>query len=303
MELKAVLIAGPTASGKSGLALALAEALGGTVVNADSMQVYRELRVLTARPSLEDEARAPHRLYGHIPVRERYSAGRYCADAQEALADARASGRIPIVVGGTGLYFDALTKGLSPIPPVPPAQREETRARFDAMGRDAFLADLVARDATAARLRPSDTQRLLRAADVLEATGRPLSSWQEASGEPVLGGEGIARFVLDPPRDVLAERIARRAASMFEGGAIEEARAIPDFDPTLPAAKILGLPQLRKHFEGRIGLEDALLETQIATRQYAKRQRTWFRNRMKDWKWFQDVRFDNIITVLKEYYL
>jgi tRNA dimethylallyltransferase len=171
------------------------------------------------------------------------------------------------------------------------------------MGRDAFLADLVARDATAARLRPSDTQRLLRAADVLEATGRPLSSWQEASGEPVLGGEGIARFVLDPPRDVLAERIAQRAAGMFEGGAIEEARAIPDFDPTLPAAKILGLPQLRKHFEGRIGLEDALLETQIATRQYAKRQRTWFRNRMKDWKWFHDVRFDNIITVLKEYYL
>jgi tRNA dimethylallyltransferase len=200
MQFDAVLIAGPTASGKSAAALALAERFGGAVIDADSMQVYRELRVLTARPGTAEAARAPHFLYGHVSAHERYSAGRYREDAAQALAEARTRGRLPIFVGGTGLYFAALTEGLSPIPQVPVEARERVRARFDEMGREAFLADLIARDPAAAKLRPSDTQRLLRAADVLEATGKPLSAWQAMSGESVLGGMRLVRFVLAPPR-------------------------------------------------------------------------------------------------------
>ena len=298
MTRDAVLIAGPTASGKSAAALDLAGRIGGVIVNTDSMQVYRELRLLTARPSAADEARIPHRLYGHVSVRERYSAGRYLADAAHALEDARASGRIPVFVGGTGLYFEVLTSGLSPIPQISPDVRMKVRRRFDAQGRDAFFAELVARDPSAAALRPSDTQRLLRAADVLEATGSPLSVWQGTSGQPLLAGLDVMRFVLAPDRDVLLRRATRRFEAMVREGALEEARALEGLDPSLPAARALGLPQLWRHLGGELSLDEAVAQAQLATRRYVKRQLTWFRNRMKDWKWLESTESSNIVTQL-----
>jgi tRNA dimethylallyltransferase len=297
MSVDAVLIAGPTASGKSAAALALAQELGGAIINADSMQVYRELRILTARPSPQAEASVPHLLYGHVNVSERYSAGRYQDEAAHALRQVRERGLLPIFVGGTGLYFGVLTEGLSPIPPVPATVRVDVRRRFEALGRDAFFAELAERDeVTAAKLRPSDTQRVLRAADVLEATGRPLSVWQSSRGAAVLDESRLARFILSPPRDVLRERIDTRLKAMVEQGILEEARALAGLDPSLPVAKALGMPELVRHLAGEIGLEEALEAVGIATRQYAKRQLTWFRKRMKDWKWLEDVSVSNLIT-------
>jgi len=299
MSVDAVLIAGPTASGKSAAALALAEQLRGAVINADSMQVYRELRTLTARPSKDDEARVPHRLYGHVPVRERYSAGRYQDEATRALAEIRGQRLLPIFVGGTGLYFAALTEGLSPIPAVPQEVRDSVRLRFEEQGRDAFFADLVQRDpASAAKLRPSDTQRLLRAADVLEATGRSLSAWQELSGKPGLAGLRLARFVTTPSRAVLAARINDRFETMAKGDGLKEASSLRGLDPSLPAARALGLPQLWAHLDGECDLETAIEQAKLATRQYAKRQLTWFRNRMGDWKWLETDEISNLITGL-----
>jgi tRNA dimethylallyltransferase len=271
--------------------------LDGAIINADSMQVYRELRVLTARPSPEAEARVPHFLYGHVSASERYSAGRYQDEAAHALRQVRERGLLPIFVGGTGLYFGVLTEGLSPIPPVPIAVRTEVRRRFETLGRAAFFADLAQRDeATAAKLRPSDTQRVLRAADVLEATGRPLSAWQDARGHAVVDESRLARFVLSPPREVLLERIDARLKAMAEQGILDEARALAGLDPSLPAAKALGVPELVRHSAGEIGLDEALEAVRIATRQYAKRQLTWFRNRMKDWKWLEEANISNLIT-------
>ena len=204
---------------------------------------------------------------------------------------------MPIFVGGTGLYFGALTEGLSPIPPVPAAVRAEVRQRFETLGRDAFFADFANRDAaTAAKLKPSDTQRVLRAADVLEATGRPLSAWQEARGHAVLDGSRLARFVLSPPRAVLLERIDARLNAMAEQDVLDEVRALAGLDPTLPAAKALGVPEFARHLAGETRFSAALEEVRIATRQYAKRQQTWFRNRMKDWKWLDDANISNLIT-------
>ncbi len=301
MTYGAVLIAGPTASGKSAAALALAGHLGGAVVNADSMQVYCELSVLTARPSAADEARVPHRLYGHVPAKERYSAGRYLEDVARVLEEARAAGRIPIFAGGTGLYFDALENGLSPMPKIPAEIRARVRESFDAMGREAFAAFLYARDpALAATIRPSDTQRLLRAADILEATGTPYSEWRSMKGVSVLAGLNVARFVIAPPRDVLWERTGARVERMFESGGLKEAGGLMYLDPSLPAARALGVPQALRHLKGEITLNEAISETKIATRQYVKRQMTWFRNRMKDWKWLEDHGSDNNIALLKE---
>ena len=211
--IDAVLIAGPTAGGKSAAALALAERLGGAVINTDSMQVYRELRVLSARPGPDEAARAPHLLYGHVPAAERYSAGRYLDDAAQAMAESHSAGRVPIFVGGTGLYFEALDKGLAPIPPVPMSVREANRALLAELGPEAFFAEFAARDReTASRLRPGDTQRVLRAADVFAATGRPLARWQETKGASLLEAMRVARFVLAPPREALygAHRCAVR---------------------------------------------------------------------------------------------
>src|SRR3954470_7128137 len=217
MKFDAVLIAGPTASGKSAAALALAEEIGGVVINADSMQVYREAPILTAQPSAEDKARAPHLLYGHVSARDLYSVGHWRDDAAKALAQARAMERIPIFVGGTGLYFMALTEGLADIPATPVEVREEARALLDDIGVEALHARLAERDPlTAAKLRPSDPQRVLRAYEVFEATGTPLAEWQHKPAAPLLDKTKIAGFVLNMPRATLRARIATRFETMLE---------------------------------------------------------------------------------------
>jgi len=290
MRIDAVLIAGPTASGKSAAALGLARRRNGVVINTDSMQVYRELRVLSARPTAEDEARAPHLLYGHVRISKRYSAGRYQDDAARALAEARAAKRLPIFTGGTGLYFEALEKGLAPIPLVPAAVRAANRARLEEIGADAFFAELAALDPeTAASLRPRDAQRVLRAADVFAATGRPLARWQKMVGKPVLDGLRVARFVIAPPREELYRRIDARLDAMIANGALDEVKPLADLDPTLPAARALGVPALLRHLAGEVTLEAAADEVKRETRRYAKRQFTWFRNRMADWQWIEDA--------------
>ncbi len=219
-EKRAILIAGPTASGKSAFALDLAEKKGGVVINADSMQVYRDLRILTARPTPEDEARAPHRLYGHVPGSEAYSAARFADEASRAIADVRALGRVPIIVGGTGLYFKALLEGLSPVPPVPDDVRAHWRGEADRLGAAALHAVLAHRDPVmAGRLKATDPQRMVRALEVLEATGRSLADWHETPGQPVLQEAETERFVLMPERDELYRRCDARFEAMMAAGA------------------------------------------------------------------------------------
>lgn len=296
-----MLIAGPTASGKSAAALALAEELGGIVINADSMQVYREAAILSARPTAADTARAPHLLYGHVGVAERYSVGRYQIDAAAALAEARAQGRLPIFVGGTGLYFAALTEGLADIPSIPAEIREAARQRLQELGVAGLHAELAARDpATAAGLRPTDPQRVLRAWEVFETTGRPLVSWQKEAGAPVLAGLKAARIVLDLDRFELRERIRMRFLAMLDQGALAEAIALKDLDPILPAAKILGLRQLIALAAGELPREDATTLAVTATRQFAKRQVTWFRHRMADWHWARPGVDGNFISTVRQ---
>jgi tRNA dimethylallyltransferase len=283
--LDAVLIAGPTASGKSALALALACAHGGAVINADAMQVYRELRVLSARPDASEEASAPHYLYGFASAYEPFSVGLWIEAAQGAIADARAKGLLPIIVGGTGLYFAALLNGLAPIPDIHASIRVEARQKLSEVGNQRFHAELVARDPVmGARLNAGDSQRMVRAWEVLEATGQSLAEWQMLKGTPVLTGE-IARYVLKPNRDWLIARIARRFEAMMAKGAIEEVRALRDggLSRALPSARALGVPQLMAHLDGRLSLELAVEQAVAQTRQYSKRQTTWFRHQMPDW--------------------
>ncbi len=296
MKFDAVLIAGPTASGKSAAALALAEEIGGVVINADSMQVYREAPILTAQPSKEDQARAPHLLYGHVSARTLYSVGLWREDAGRALAEARMAGRVPIFVGGTGMYFMALTEGLADIPATPAEVREDARALLDDIGVEALHARLAERDPlTAQKLRPSDPQRVLRAYEVFEATGTPLAEWQERPAAPLLDKAKVAGFVLDMPREALRARIAARFQTMLEQGGLEEARALEGLDPALPAAKLLGLRPLQALAAGRLAKAEALDAAITATRQFAKRQMTWFRNRMPHYIWF-DPLSRNLIT-------
>jgi len=296
-----VLIAGPTASGKSAAALALAEALNGIVINADSMQVYREVRILSARPSQADEKRAPHLLYGHAGAAERYSVGRYQIEAAAALAEARAQQRLPIFTGGTGLYFAALTEGLADIPAIPADLRAKARERLHALGVSGLHAELAARDPqTASQLRPSDPQRVLRAWEVLEATGRPLSDWQSRAGTPVLEGLKLACFVLDVPRYELRVRIAERFRQMMAAGARAEAARLADLDPTLPAGKILGLRELLALEAGTMSEADAVTAAVTATRQFAKRQVTWFRHRMADWHWVEVDDIGNFVSLVRQ---
>ncbi|MEI9995505.1 MAG: tRNA (adenosine(37)-N6)-dimethylallyltransferase MiaA [Rhizomicrobium sp.] len=284
MSIDAILIAGPTASGKSQAALELARALGGVIVNADSMQVYREPRLLTARPSDAEMAQVPHLLYGHVPARELYSTGRYQSDAGHALHEVRAAGRIAIFVGGTGLYFRALTDGLAEIPSVPAGVREAARATLAALGNDAFHAALSRRDPEmGALLNPGDGQRMLRAWEVLEASGKSLAFWQKNEGRPVLDGLRLARFVVEVPREVLRARIEARFRAMLAAGAMEEALTLGDLDPTLPSARIIGRRELLALHDGVLTEEQAIERAVIATRQYAKRQDTWFRNQLGDW--------------------
>jgi len=281
--LDAVLIAGPTASGKSALALKLARERGGAIVNADSMQVYRELRVLSARPSAEEEALAPHYLYGFVSAFDPFSVARWVDAAAAAIAEIRGRGLTPIVAGGTGLYFAALTKGLSPIPEIHASIRVEARQRLAELGNEQFHAELRARDPVmGARLAVGDSQRLVRAWEVSEATGQSLAEWQEIKGKPVLSGD-LARFVLKPNRDWLNERIARRLRTMVAGGALEEVGALRGISPDLPASRALGVPQLLAHLKGKLSLEQAVEQAVADTRRYAKRQTTWFRHQMPDW--------------------
>lgn len=300
MKFDAVLIAGPTASGKSAAALELAEKTGGVVINADSMQVYAQAPILTAQPSAEDMARAPHRMYGHVDAREVYSVGRWRDDAAKALQDL--DGRMPIFVGGTGMYFMALTEGLADVPSIPADIRDAARALLAEIGVEALHARLAARDPlTASRLRPSDPQRVLRAYEVLEATGRPLAQWQDEPAAPLLKDRKIAAFVLDPPRPVLRARIAERFSKMVDGGGLDEARALEGLDPTLPAAKLLGLRPLQALAEGTLGREEALETAVTTTRQFAKRQMTWFRNRMTHYSWYDPYQ-SNIISEISRNY-
>lgn len=277
-----ILIAGPTASGKSALALELAEKLGGAVVNADSMQVYRDLHIVTSRPSAEDEARAPHLLYGHVDAAEPYSAGSYRADVEKLLKERP---RLPLIfAGGTGLYFEALLKGLSTTPKI----EDEVRAYWRSRGRDApsLHAELAERDPEmAARLRPSDPQRILRALEVIDSTGISLARWQESEGTPLIEPAKTARFVLTLERAELRRRIAERFERMVENGALEEIRALQDRNlaSSLPAMKAIGVVPLMAFLRGGLGREEAIAHAVTQTRQYSKRQETWFRNRLSDW--------------------
>jgi tRNA dimethylallyltransferase len=288
----AVLIAGPTASGKSALGIRLAQALGGMVVNADSMQVYRDLRVITARPTPVEESRAPHRLYGHVDGAANYSVGLYLEDARALLA-ALPQPTLPIFVGGTGLYFKALTEGLSAIPAVPDDVREAVRR--DSEGRDTpeLHRLLSERDPDTARgLRPSDRLRILRALEVHAATGRPLVAFHGDKQPGPLTGRPVVKLFLEPEREELRQRIDARFLAMMDGGALDEVRTLGErhLDPLLPVMRAHGVPGLLAHLRGDISVAEAIARGQSDTRRYAKRQFTWFRHQLPDWTWVRPER-------------
>jgi tRNA dimethylallyltransferase len=288
MTVRAVLIAGPTASGKSALALELAERFGGVIVNADSIQVYRDLHIIAARPTPEEEKRATHRLYGFVDAVENYSVGRWCRDVEEALKEAVSQGRMPILVGGTGLYFKALTTGLAAVPPIPADIRAEVRSRLQREGPRALHAELARLDpATAQRVTINDRSRISRALEVVLATGRPLSDWHVEGLPPLIDAKRAAKVFISCERKELVHRIERRFAAMLRSGALDEVRrlAARGLDPSLPAMKAHGVPWLIRHLDGEISLEEAVAGVVMDTRRYAKRQLTWFRNQMKDWPW------------------
>ncbi|MCS6760796.1 MAG: tRNA (adenosine(37)-N6)-dimethylallyltransferase MiaA [Candidatus Devosia symbiotica] len=281
---RAILIAGPTASGKSALALAMAQAQGGVIVNADSMQVYDILRVVTARPGVEEEALAPHRLYGIVPATTRFSTGQWLTAVREVIGN---TGEMPLIfIGGTGLYFDALLNGFADIPDLPADIAVQVQQEIQALDGAQRLTLLQAEDPEAAALlKVADPQRLIRALAVKRATGRTLSSFQDDKQPGALDDFDIERMVLDPERELLRDRIGRRFAAMFTGGAIEEVQALRalDLDPGLPITKAIGVREIGDWLDGVRGQDDAITLATIATHQYAKRQRTWFRNRFGDW--------------------
>ncbi len=285
---RALLIAGPTASGKSAVALELAERFGATIVNADAMQVYSDLRVLTARPSAAEEQRAPHILFGEVDGAENFSVGRWLARAREILAEAQNRAGPLIFVGGTGLYFRALTEGLSDIPRVPEAVRAAVRAEAEGQSTPALHATLAARDPqTAARLRPSDRQRVLRALEVVAATGRPLVEFHGAREAPALLAEAWTGLFLAPEREALNARIEMRFEEMLSDGALDEVAALAArrLDPALPAMRAHGVRHLIAHLEGRLSLDEARARAVRDTRRYAKRQFTWARHQMPEFAW------------------
>ncbi len=285
---KVILIAGPTASGKSALALEIAASLGGVIINADSMQVYRDLRIITARPSPAEEARAPHQLYGHVDAAENYSTGRWCVDAAAALAAANREGRLAILVGGTGLYFKALTQGLAAVPPIPAEIRDKVRARLESDGIASLHAELAQHDpGAAARLMPRDGARVTRALEVVLATGRSLLAWHREGLSPVLDPREAVKVFLDVERDELSDRINRRFDAMMAAGALDEVRALAarNLNPSLPAMKAHGVPWLIRHLRGEVPVAEAVAHAKLETRQYTKRQATWFRNQLPDFVW------------------
>ena len=278
-----VLIAGPTASGKSALALDLARRQGRAVVNADALQVHAAWRVLTARPTAAEEAEVPHRLYGHVPWGAPHSAGHWLREVAPLLALRPA----PVIVGGSGLLLSALTEGLADIPAVPETLRTEAAARLAAQGLPALADELDPR--TGARLDRRNPARVLRAWAVERATGRPLADWQDGTPPPLLPPEAAERVLLLAPPDALTPRIARRMDAMLAGGALEEVRALlPVWDAAagagLPATKAIGAAEIAAHLRGEATLAEARERAVIATRRYAKRQRTWFRARMGGWR-------------------
>lgn len=273
------LIAGPTASGKSALAVALAERTGGTVINADSAQVYRDLRVVTARPSQEEEARAPHRLFGHVDGADTgYSAARWAAEARDAIAEAMTEGRLPILVGGTGLYLRTLIDGIAPVPAIDPPIRAAVRALPVAEAHAALSAE---DPAAARRLAPADAARVARALEVVRSTGRPLAAWQAEPVGGIGGAIDLSAFILLPERAVLGARCDARLAAMFDGGAVEEVAALlarPDLPADAPIRRAIGVPEIAAMLAGETTRAAALEAAQTATRRYAKRQYTWFRH-------------------------
>jgi len=276
-----ILIAGPTASGKSALALELATLFEGTIINADSLQIYRDLRILSARPDAPAMARAPHRLYGYLDAAERGSAGRWRGLALCEIDGVHRAGRLPIVVGGTGLYLRALQRGLASIPPIPAPIREEATALYRTLGGSAFREQLRSVDPVAAAHLPSaDRQRLMRAWEVVRATGRPIGEWQ--AGTTAALPYRFASILFAPPRDMLYAACNARFLGMIAKGALDEAAGLGArrLDPELPAMKAVGVPELLRHCRGEIALDDAIALAQRATRRYAKRQMTWFRHQL-----------------------
>lgn len=284
-EYDAILITGPTASGKSALALQWARETNGVVINADSMQVYDTLGVLTARPSDEDMEGIEHRLYGHVPADQTYSTGAWLRAAVEEVARARAFGKLPVFVGGTGLYFRALTGGLSDMPEIPEEIRTRLRSRLAEEGPEALHAELSALDAEgAANLKSGDGQRIVRALEMLEATGKPLAAFQGKAGPMIIDPARARKFVVLPKREILHQRINSRFEKMMDMGAVEEVKALLALEasPDVPAMKAIGVPQISAMLRGEMSRDEVIETSSAATRQYAKRQMTWFRNQMDE---------------------
>lgn len=303
-----LVLYGPTASGKSALALGAARAFDGVIINADSMQIYREVPILSAAPTAAEQAAVPHRLYGVLSAAELCTAARWRTLAVAEIEAAWAAGRVPIVVGGTGLYLNALLKGLSPIPDIPDAVRAETRALLAQIGAPALHDRLADRDPVmGARLNPGDAQRLARAWEVLAATGRSLADWQ---AEPLSGALIVPTLlmVLAPERETLYRAIDRRFLAMIAAGALDEVRALDGLDPSLPALKALGIPELRRHLANELSLDAAITAAQAATRHYAKRQVTWLRHQLpgEPLRWaeqYSESFWPKIFPILRQFLL
>jgi tRNA dimethylallyltransferase len=295
---KVAIVAGPTASGKSALALALAEKFHGAIINADSAQVYRDLRIVTARPSPEEEARAPHRLFGHVDAADTdYSAARWAAEARVEIDRAVAAGNLPILVGGTGLYLRTLIDGIAPVPEIDPAIRAEVRAMNLS---DAYAALTAVDRAEAARLNPADTSRICRALEVVRSTGRPIADWRRERVGGIGERIGLVATILLPPRDWLNERIDRRFAAMVDAGAMAEVATLiarEDVPLDAPIRRAIGMPELAAAALSEISLDDAIARASLATRQYAKRQYTWFRNQPPaDWTRTEETDSFNLVS-------
>ena len=297
---RAILVCGPTAGGKSSFAVALAGAVGGVIINADSMQLYADLRLLTARPSPTQEGRVPHRLYGVVSGDQRFSVGLWLERAATEIATARAQGQVPILVGGTGLYFKALVEGLAEIPEIPP----EVRARWAAVAREGGTAQLASDlrqidPQMAALLEPGDRQRLVRALEVKTATGRSLAEWQKGRATPVLDLRQTTPLVLAPPRPTIHARIGQRVETMLQEGAIDEVAALLELrlDPGLPVMKAIGVAEIARLIEGKADLATTATDMATSTRRYAKRQGTWARKYMADWRWIERVEDDLVAQI------
>ncbi|MBR0551986.1 tRNA (adenosine(37)-N6)-dimethylallyltransferase MiaA [Stakelama marina] len=301
---KLALIAGPTASGKSALAVALAERHNGTVINADSAQVYRDLRVLSARPSMEEEARAPHRLFGHVDGPESYSAARWAGEAKAAIAEAHETGRLPILVGGTGMYLRTLLDGIAPIPEIAPDVRNAVRALPVA---ESYAMLERADPQAASRLRPTDTTRVARALEVVQSTGVPIEEWQKRREGGIGGSVALMPVVLLPDRAWLFERCDRRFGAMVRAGALDEVRALlarRDIPASAPVRCAIGVEALAKAERGECDLDTAIEAARTDTRRYAKRQYTWFRNQPPaTWTRTDETQTNDLMSYFERYFL